>query len=120
MAQVKWSATIVWTAGATSTGFVYSGGNFTFFSYPGADATDPFGINDSGLISGTAYFDGNIVAVGFLYDGTTFKAIRAPGKSETLQHGINNAGTTVGGYGFLSNKQGFEWVAGHFINVMPP
>jgi probable HAF family extracellular repeat protein len=54
------AGTIVGYAEGTSyiQAFVYSQGQFTDISYPGSSLTLPFGINDSGVISGT-YYDGN-------------------------------------------------------------
>jgi len=106
---------------APSHGFLYSGGSFTLFDYPGASSTIPFGINDSGLISGTAYMNQNTTAFGFLYDGNTFTTIRAPGKGATLPRGINNAGVVVGGDGVtLSGTKGFALVGTNFKTVSPP
>lgn len=73
-----------------ATGFIFSGGNFTFFSYPGADSTEAFGINDSGLICGTAYGAPSAAAVGFLYDLANFTTIRIPNESYTIVNGIIN------------------------------
>ena len=37
-----------------SRGFSFTDGNFALFDYPGGDDTVPVGINDSGVISGSA------------------------------------------------------------------
>lgn len=104
-----------------SHGFLYSGGIFTFFNYPGADSTLAFGINDSGLISGTAYTHQNTTAFGFLYNGVTFTTLRAPGKGATLPRGLNNAGVVVGGDGVnLQGTKGFMLVGKQFKTLAPP
>jgi uncharacterized membrane protein len=102
-------------------GFLYSGGVFTLFDYPGQYWTVPSGINDSGLIAGTAYAEDASNIVGFRYDLTTFTTIRAPGKAATIVYGINNAGNLVGGAGTtLSSTKAFELTAGRFTNISPP
>jgi hypothetical protein len=106
--------------GATSTGFLLSGGNFTFFNYPGGDATLGFGINDSGLISGTALIAQDTGSVGFLYDGTTFTTISVRGMQNTLVYGLNNVADIVGADGGASANQAFERIGSRFRNVTPP
>lgn len=108
------------SGGATGTGFLYSGGNFTFFTYPGADLTEGIGINDSGLISGTAYMAENTAAVGFTYDGTNFTEIAVAGEEFTLINGINNAGALVGGDGDGTVNKALQDTGGRFRNVTPP
>jgi probable HAF family extracellular repeat protein len=102
-------------------GFLYSGGNFSLFTYPNADSTSAFGINDSGLISGAAYIRGNTEGVGFLYEGATFTTLRAPGDGATLARGLNNAGIVTGGDGLsLSSTKGFALIGKQFKTVSPP
>ena len=106
--------------GPKATGFLLSGGNFTFFEYPGSGTTEPFGINDSGLISGTAFLFQNTASVGFIYDGTTFTTIRVPARQHTVVYGVNDAGAIVGGDGGASANQAFELAGSRFRNVTPP
>jgi uncharacterized membrane protein len=108
------------TTNGPATGFLFSGGNFSFFNYPGGDSTQAFGINDSGLICGTAYVGQNTGAVGFRYRGTTFHTIRVHKKKYTIVNGINNSGVVVGGYGDFGGNQGFELLGTRFRNVTPP
>lgn len=104
-----------------SSGFQLSGSTLSSFSYPSGNSTLAFGINDSGVISGTAYVKNSTAAVSFLYDGTTFTTIRAPGDSATLARGINNTGAVVGGDGAtLNGTKGFALVGTNFKTLSPP
>lgn len=102
-------------------GFLYSNGAFTFFDYPGQYRTYPWGINDSLMISGSAWADDASNIVGFLYNGNTFTTISAAGKAGTSVQGINNSAMVVGGAGVgLEATQGFELTGTKFKNVTPP
>jgi uncharacterized membrane protein len=112
-----------YSAGSASPshGFLYSGGAFTLFDYPGADSTIPRGINDSSQISGCAGIGNGTSVVGFVYDQGTFTTVTAPGKADTDVWGIDNAGDLVGGAGTtLSSTKAFELKAGMFKNISPP
>lgn len=77
-------------------GFLYSGGAFSIFVYPGASVTVPQGINDQGEISGW-YFNGE--NQGFIrYPDGTFQSIDYPGSDRTIAEGINSFGDVVGYY----------------------
>jgi hypothetical protein len=106
--------------GATSTGFLLSGGNFTYFNYPGADATEGTGINDSGLISGTAYFAQNTVSIGFTYNSGAFARISVPNQEFTVLRGINNAGNIGGSFGSGVLNNAFVLIGTKFQDVTPP
>src|SRR5438445_13255716 len=56
-----------------SHGFLYSRRAFNYFYYPGQTVTVPLGINDSGLIAGSA---GRNPVVGSLYDVITFTTLK--------------------------------------------
>ncbi len=84
--------------------------------YPGASDTRATGINDSGLIVGTAITGSEL---GFVYDGTSFTPINVPGKSATVALGVDNAGDIVGGDGSTTVTRAFELTGGHFKNVSP-
>ena len=106
--------------GATATGFQLSNGNFSFFTYPGADATEGTGINDSGLISGTAYFAQNTVSIGFTNNAGTFTRISVPNQEFTVLRGINNAGDIAGSFGSGAYNNAFVLVGTQFHDVTPP
>ena len=106
--------------GSTATGFLLSGGNFTYFNYPGADATTGTGINDSSLISGTAYFDQNTVYIGFTYNAGTFTKIAVPHQEFTVLDGINNLGYLAGSYRTGAINNPFVIVGAKFHDVTPP
>ena len=46
-------------------GFVYSNGQFSDVDYPGAISTQAFGVNASGIVSGT-YLDAGFESHGFI------------------------------------------------------
>jgi probable HAF family extracellular repeat protein len=100
-----------------STGFLDNNGSFSSFSYPGADDTYPFGINDSGKISG--FYSTSTAPFSFVYDGGTFTSISYPGTNATFAYGVNNTGVVVG-YGDLQDSGytvAFLWQAGQFTVI---
>jgi probable HAF family extracellular repeat protein len=107
-------------SGGSGTGFLLSGGIFTFLNYPGADLTEAIGINDAGIVSGTAYYAENTASFGFLYDGTKFTRISVAGQAFTEVDGINNSGALAGGYGDFGANTAFEKVGSKLHNVTPP
>lgn len=77
--------------GGATRGFKrYSNGKFVSFSFPGAQGTEPAGINDSGVIVGRA--DGH----GFIYHNGQWATLDYPGSSGATLLGISNAGVIVG------------------------
>jgi hypothetical protein len=105
-------------------GFVDSGGTFANISYPGAVFTSPYGINDSGIVSGTAAFASNNVIThdGFLYNTSTntFTAITYPGATNTIVQGINDSGEVVGFYTLAGQTSGFTYLNGTYASLMYP
>ena len=97
--------------------------DYQLFAYPGAVATQVFGINSQGLVAGTA-FDG-VVDFPFVYDSkkNVFADV-APvaGFSATVVTGIADSGTLVvavtsldesARYGLIINRQGSATVFAH-------
>jgi hypothetical protein len=84
---------------------------FTTIDVPGANFTQPKGINNAGQIVGE--FSDAAGAHGFLKAGATFTTIDVPGADFTLASGINNAGQIVGEFldsgihGFLKDGATF-------------
>ena len=66
--------------------------NYATLDYPGANATYPEGVNNSGQVVG--YYSSH----GFLYAGGSFTQMDFPNAKQTYQFAINNAGSVVGGY----------------------
>src|SRR5690349_9969647 len=100
-----------------STGFLLKSGVFTFFSYPGANVTNAYGINDSDIIVGHA---GQFPVVGFVYDGVKFTTLQDGADSATVASGINNAGIVVGGSGTIYTTKGFMMRSGHYRTINFP
>jgi probable HAF family extracellular repeat protein len=93
---------------------------FASIDVPGAIATDPQGLNDSGSIVGY-YTDTASQTHGFLYAEASFTPIDVPGASHTWARGINNSGNIVGYYTDATGKtQGFLFSGGHFTLVNYP
>ena len=99
-------------------GSVAQAQQFITIDYPGGAYTNPWGINDSGLIVGYYQFVSNNVN-GFLYNSGSFSTIDDPGgTSGTIATGINNGGQIVGTYfdasevahGFLDNGGSFSTI----------
>jgi probable HAF family extracellular repeat protein len=102
-------------------GFVYANGTFSYFDYPEAQSTSGSGINDSGLIVGSAQFEGGLIVRGFLYDGQTFTPFDAPGQPQTYPSGINNAGEVVGAAGVGGGTiRPFEMLNDRFTTIKVP
>ena len=83
-------------------GFLKDGTTYTSFNYPGPNVlstptTVPYGINDSGQISGMYRVTGPY-GHGFLKDGATWISFDYPGALETVASGINDSGQIVGYY----------------------
>jgi hypothetical protein len=85
-------------------GYIKNGSSWTVLDAPGAQATEPFGMNDTGVIVGLA--DGHT----FVYDGTTFQTVVHPDGGLTQATGITNAGVLVGRY-FDGNNVDHGFVA---------
>jgi probable HAF family extracellular repeat protein len=81
-------------------GFLYKGGSFTSFqfNFPGSLYALPLGINNSGLISGTAFYGPGYQNLGLIYDGKTFTTIQFPGATDTFVWGVNDIGQVLGTY----------------------
>jgi len=99
--------------GATSSdphqhGFLLKRGRFIHVDYPHAYATLPLGVNDAGLIVGTAELRGGLAAMGFTYDGKKFTNFHDGDGGSTIAYRMNNSGEIVGGAGSLYTTAGFE------------
>lgn len=79
---------------ADSQGYIYTGGNFTAFSVPGATGTLPFGINNSDQIAGT--WQTGTGEHGFVRSAAGgYTLFDVPGANNTGAFGINDAGEIV-------------------------
>ncbi len=85
----------------TTSGFVFSKGEFTSFDAFVPELTQPSGINAHSDIVGQWYENG--VAHGFLKIGAVFTEIIYPGAAVTTAWGINNRGQMVGNWLDSSN-----------------
>lgn len=112
-------------------GFMYSGGSFTVFDYPGTVPDYPglFGgtvaqsINDSGQIVGLHGPTSLGIANGFLYSGGSFISIPTmPGSIATGSMGINNAAQIVGNTEDYTGMGGigFMYYGGNFTAIIYP
>lgn len=99
------------------TGFVYSGGTTSTFSYPGiVRDTWANGVNDAGQIVGT-YRDSVGYDHGYVYNyggDSSFSSFDFPGQIGTFLTGINGQGQIVGHYVYLISSNnygrvGFLW-----------
>lgn len=85
-----------WFDGTTSHGFLLSGGVFTSLDFPLlAIATEAWGINDSGEISG-CYQDATNTDHGFIYSKGAWNSVDVGGASGTLLFRIKNNGNVTG------------------------
>ena len=85
------------------------------FNRPGYESTQPWAINDSGVIVGAS--DG----VGFVYSGGLFTSIAHPSAdSATILTGVSNSGTLVGNYLAGSTSASFVYDRGSFTAFALP
>ena len=91
------TGTIVGELDFTS-GFILKGTNFTVVDFPAEGVTETLltGINDTGLITGTAFGDAGPFA--FTLQDTNFALITIPGASRSFAYDVNNRGVVVGQY----------------------
>ena len=78
---------------------LHSGG-FITLAYPGATATQAFGLNDSGVVVGTYTTGSGNAAVthGFTWHAGHWTSLNIKGASSTAVNGINDEGDLVGFY----------------------
>jgi len=98
------------------------GPTFATIDFPGATATQSWGINPRGDIIGF-YSLSDKTTHGFLFTGARFIPIDYPGSAVTLVDGINPAGDIVGEFGMTltSPHRGFLMSAdGHFTAIDYP
>ena len=98
------------------------GQTFTFrnLEIPNAQSTTPYGVNDSGVISGN-YTDSSGVVHCFMHSGNTITTITDPNGTGTSCFGINAFGAIVGFYNVLNSfSNGFIYANGVFTDVIVP
>jgi len=97
-------------------GFALVNGRFTEVDFPGSQGTDPYGMNNLGLIVGT-YVDSNGARAGFLLNHGGFGIINVPGAGNTTARGLNNQGRIVGYDTMQGVAHGFMLENGAFTTV---
>jgi Bacterial Ig-like domain len=85
---------VVGTSIADGSGFLFADGKFTTINFPGATATRPSDINDSGVITGE--YDNSSGTHGFVLANGSFTNFDYPSSTATFPKGINKSGTIVG------------------------
>jgi len=90
-------------------GFLYSGGTYSTLNVPGSVVTEPFDINDNGVIVGQ-YYTNDFHS--FLYSGGTYTTIDLPG----TPWGINNHNEIVG----TAGNNGFLYSGGSSSTISFP
>jgi hypothetical protein len=113
-----------WNSAGTGYGYMYSAGSFpnTGITYDSSYFTQPYGVNDSGLISGYSDIGSGAsrTAVSFIYDGSTFTPISFPGATSTVVQGINDSGEAVGFYTLDGQTWGFVYNDGSYTSIAYP
>jgi probable HAF family extracellular repeat protein len=79
----------------TAPSFLLAGGTYTPLNFPGAVSTVATGINDGGIIVGTAEFSS---LHGFLLQGGNYSFLDIPGARSTQPQGVNASSLVVGSY----------------------
>ena len=105
--------------GAATTGFLYSRGVVSTVAFPGADVTVPYGINDSGDITG--YYIAGGVTHGFVRVRDVYTSFDVPTATQTFGRGINNRREIVGQYTTDTNpNRGFVRLGDTFTTIDSP
>jgi probable HAF family extracellular repeat protein len=88
-----------WASNRSTNGFVYSNGTVNdSFNYPGAAATNPIAINDSGEVVGT-WTDSAGIYHGFYWtEAAGFTSFDPPKATRTLPSAINASGVIAGSF----------------------
>lgn len=94
------------------------GPTFTTIDYPGATATQPWGMNTRGDIVG--YYVSGGVTHGFLLSGGQFTSIEFPDAIGTEVYAINPRGDVGGVYTLAGARHGFLLSGGQFTKVDYP
>lgn len=83
-------------------GFLLSAGSKLRLDFPGAAATDGFGVNNLGSIVGS-FVDSSGVVHGWLRRAGSYTQIDIPGALDTVTFGVNDRGQIVGGWDIAPN-----------------
>ena len=98
----------------------FNGVSYSTIDFPGAHITDPWSINNAGVVAGT-YSLGYGPYLGYVMNTAGFITIQVPGSSDTYVYGINDAGLMVGSYQIGGGKQhGFIYDGAVFTTVDAP
>lgn len=96
-------------------GFLYSGGNYTALSYPGATGyTQATGINDSGTVVGIYQINGDNTLHSYTYSAGVYSPYNDYNGMSTSLYGINDAGDKVGSVGGNGVVEGYIDIGGQF------
>jgi hypothetical protein len=81
-----------------TTGFLFSGGNFTHFRFPGSADTFPHDINKNGVIVGSFDVAGGNGQRAFRVQSGAFSEVKLPGfpNAPAIASGVNDLGDIVG------------------------
>ncbi len=100
----------------TNKGYLDTDGVFTTIDYPGASNTQPFAINNAGVIVGI--YDINLTGPhAFRYENGVYTNIDYPGSAYTYAHGVNNLGVVSGSFADTFGVHGFTYRSGKFSEV---
>ena len=104
-----------------ATSLLAAGSNFTPIDFPGADATQAWGISPRGVIVGF-YVAPDSSHHGFLLSGNQYTTVDYPGAGLTLVNGIGSQGDIVGEYALTATgpHHGFLLSKGKFTTVDYP
>ena len=89
---------LVGSTSSPNQAYLYKNGQFKNIDFPGANNSEAFGINDSGLAVG--WYDSPGCFCAFVYKNGKFTSFSYPGAAFTEALGINNLGQIVGAYTF--------------------
>ena len=88
-------------------GYLLRGRTKLRLDFPGAVATDPFGVNNRGSVVGS-FVDGTGVIHGWLRRSGTYRQIDVPGALDSVPFGINDREQIVGGWDTAPNAVVFH------------
>jgi hypothetical protein len=118
--MVTWVG-IVSPAFSQYSGFVYSGGGYTYIAPPGSTDVTRKGINSSGQIVGSYYDVSNFTDIhGFLYSAGTYSTIAPSGSPNSTADSINDLGQIVGtsySNSVFGNPSGYLYSGGSYTPI---
>jgi hypothetical protein len=105
-----------------TTGFLFSGGQFTHFRFPGSANTSPHDMNKNGVIVGAFEVTGGSGQRAFQVHAGNFSEVKIPGfpNAPAVAQGVNDLGDIVGAFNGNGTDFGFLLHQGKLTTISFP